>query len=236
MVARDLQADRRTSLPVCRRDRLAVSQPPVEADRVRPGDLAAGLAAQAHDAVDVREQRLGLRLAVAGAEDDQPDRSPGRAERLRERHGRDQLRAAISGLEEYAVLAAAAAEVDHRRPEPAQLAEHVEGPGRQPGLEREAAPKPAALQLLLDRARLLAECAGVDPARVGGQEQDRVLRHRRLGRREPAASMVSATIVGIVADEADCEGVRVASLRTWRRSFKVNPGRQGASAEHDGGP
>jgi hypothetical protein len=46
----------------------------------------------------VREQRLGLRFAVAGIEDDELDRGPCRAKRLRDRRGRDNLGTTIGSL------------------------------------------------------------------------------------------------------------------------------------------
>jgi hypothetical protein len=127
----------------------------------------------------MREQRLGLRGAVAGAQDDQLDGVPRRAKRRHERLGGDEQGAAIRGLEEHAALAAVTAEVDHDRPDLAQRAEQIERLHRPPRLELEAVPVTAALQLGPDRARFSVEGASIDPAGVGGQEQDGVLLHQR---------------------------------------------------------
>jgi len=118
-----LQADRGVALPVRRHDRLLLAERAVEADREGPRHVAGERATHPHDAVDVREQRLGRCLAVARAQDDQLDGSPRGAERLRDRCGRDGPGVAIRGLKEQTALAALAAEVDHRRLERTQLAE-----------------------------------------------------------------------------------------------------------------
>src|SRR6185295_16214208 len=109
----------------------------------------------------MREQRLGGARAEARAEDDQLDRGARGAERLRDRGGRDDLDAALGGLEDQAVLAAVAAEVDHRRPDLAQLAKQIQRLRRPPGLEREAIPVAGALELRSDRSRLAVERARV---------------------------------------------------------------------------
>src|SRR5262249_29386250 len=105
-----------------------------------------------------------LRLAITGIEDDQLDRLSRRVERLLECRGRDELRAAIGSLKEQpvrgpagCVLPAMTAEVDHRRLDPAQLAEQIERLCRPSGHELEGATEAAALQLHLDRARLSIE-------------------------------------------------------------------------------
>ena len=56
--------------------------------------------AHSEDAVDAGQQRCGLRLAVAGVEDDQLDRGTGRVERIFERAGRDKLGPTIGALKE----------------------------------------------------------------------------------------------------------------------------------------
>src|SRR5262249_23584454 len=106
-----------------------------------------------------------------------------------DRLGRDDPGPAIGARKEQAVSrrapdaapAAVTAEVDHRRPEPAQLAKQIEWLHRPPGLELEAVPVAAALQLHLDRAHLPIECEPIGIAWIGGQKQDRVLLHRYLG-------------------------------------------------------
>jgi len=144
-VVEALQADRGAPLLVRGRDRLAFSQPTVEADREVPGCVVADGASHSYDAIDMCQQRLGLHLAVTGIEDGQLHRGAGSAERLLERCRRDELSSTIRPLEEQAVLiavaaaisarrliwsglarlttAAVSAEVDHRRLELAQLAE-----------------------------------------------------------------------------------------------------------------
>ena len=102
------------------RDRLALAQAAVEADREATSGGITDCAAHANDAVDMREQRVGLHVAVAGGEDHEPNGAPGRAEGLLDRRRRYELRAAIGALKVQAVLAlvgvaAVAAEVDHRR-------------------------------------------------------------------------------------------------------------------------
>jgi hypothetical protein len=58
----------------------------------------------------------------------------------------------------------------------AQQVERLRGP---PGLELEAVPTAGALQLYLNRARLLIERPPVGTDRVRGDEEDRVRRHQR---------------------------------------------------------
>jgi hypothetical protein len=78
------------------RDRRAVAQAAVEADREGPGRVVDEPATHADDAVDVRPQRVGLDGAIAGAEDDELDRGPGSAERFLERLDRHQLRSEVA--------------------------------------------------------------------------------------------------------------------------------------------
>src|SRR5947207_2897379 len=73
-IAEPLQADRGASLLVRGGDRFALAEAAVEADREAPRRVVADRAAHAHDAADVRQQRPGLHLAVAGVQDDQLDR------------------------------------------------------------------------------------------------------------------------------------------------------------------
>jgi hypothetical protein len=81
-VGQPVEADRGAPLPVGRRDRLAFAEPAVEADREVPRRVIADRAAHSHYAVDMSQQRLGLRLAVAGAENHQLDRCTCRTERF----------------------------------------------------------------------------------------------------------------------------------------------------------
>ncbi len=98
-----LEADRGAALLVGGGDRLALSEPAVEADREAPRRAVADRAADPDDAVDAGQQRRGLRLAVTGAEHDQLDRRAGRGERVLERFGRDALGPAIGALEQQAL-------------------------------------------------------------------------------------------------------------------------------------
>ncbi len=112
-VAKALQADRGAALLVGSGDRFALAEATVEADREAARCVVADRAAHSDDAADVRQQRSGLRVAVAGGEDDQPDRGSGRAEGLLERGGRDELRATVCALEEQAVSRLAALRPGH---------------------------------------------------------------------------------------------------------------------------
>jgi hypothetical protein len=94
---------RGAALPVGVGDRFALADAAVEADREGSRRVVADRAAHSDDAADVRQQRPGLHVAIAGAQDDQLDRGSRRAEGLLESAGRDELRAAIGALEEQAV-------------------------------------------------------------------------------------------------------------------------------------
>lgn len=74
-----------------------------------------------------------------------------------------------------------ATEVNHRRPELSQVADHVQRFGRPPGHELKAVSPAAVLELELNRASLLVERERGRPTRVGSQKQDCVLHHRPHG-------------------------------------------------------
>jgi len=169
-------------------DRLAVTEATVEADREASRRTVGDRTAHSHDALDMCEQGLCLSLAVAGVEDHNLHRRPCRAKCLLQRYGRYELCTAIVALEEQAVrllyighaLATLAAKVDDRWLELAQLAKQIEWLRGPASLEHEAVPVAGALELLLNRACLAIQCESIEPARIGGQEQDRVFhRHCR---------------------------------------------------------
>ncbi|HWO17940.1 MAG TPA: hypothetical protein VNO30_04165 [Kofleriaceae bacterium] len=141
----------------------------VEADREGSRRGFVRRAADPHDMVDVREQRIRLHLAEAGAKNDQLDRGSSRAECLGQRCGRDELSVPLRGLEEQAVLSAVTAEVNHRRLELTQPADQIQRLHRPPGHELEAIPEAAALQLRLDRPHFSVDGPQIGSARVGGQ-------------------------------------------------------------------
>src|ERR1044071_3010595 len=101
-IGQTLQADRRTALKICGSHRLALAQPTVEADRKAPGGIVADRTMHSDDTSDVREQCLGLRVAVASVQHDQLDRFPCSAERLLNRCSRDELSTTVGTLEEQA--------------------------------------------------------------------------------------------------------------------------------------
>src|SRR5262245_55598855 len=150
--AEPAETDGCASLLVGGGDRCTLAEAAVEADREASRRVVVDRTAHPHDAADMRQQRLGLHVAVAGAHDDQLDRAARCAEGLLERLGRDQLGATIGPLEVQArlQLAAATGEVEHRRLEPAQLAEQIERLCGPSGHKLEAVPEAAALQLRMD--------------------------------------------------------------------------------------
>jgi hypothetical protein len=70
-VGEPLETDRSAALRVRGGDRLALAEAAVEADREGPHRFVGDRAAHPDDTADVPHQRLGVELAVAGAQDDQ---------------------------------------------------------------------------------------------------------------------------------------------------------------------
>jgi hypothetical protein len=194
-----VEVDRGPALLERRRDGLVLAQAAVEPDRKAPRRVVVDRSAHTDHAVDMGEQRLGDRRGVARVEHDEPDRRSHSIQRLRERPRRHHLAATVRTVEHHAGRLAAgrrggagdiatlhqirgrnwtravSAEVNNSGPQLAQLAQQVERLGRPPGHEVEPIPIASALQLDVDRARLLVERQAAGVARVGRQEQDHVL-------------------------------------------------------------
>ena len=176
-VGQPLELDRSHAMLERGRDGRALPQTAIEADREDPCHVSVGRCSEPDDALDMRQQRSGLGLAVTGAEHDQLDRRTRCAERFCNRVGRDELCTAVLCVEEQAVRTAVPAEMDHRRLDLAQRPEQIErlrGPSR---LELEMLSVAAAPQFYLDRTRLLVERELISAVGVGGQKQDRLPPH-----------------------------------------------------------
>jgi hypothetical protein len=109
------QIDRGAALLVGRCDRLTLGQATVETGREASRCDIAGCAAHSDDTLDVREQRVGLGVAVAGIENNHLDRGAHRAEGLRKRCRRNDPGITTWTLEAHLVPAAVPAEVNHHR-------------------------------------------------------------------------------------------------------------------------
>ena len=193
-----IQADRRLSLLVRARHRLALSQATVKPDHEAPCRVVMDRTTHPHDTVDMGSERVRLRVTIASVENHQLDRGASRTEGLLQRRRRYELSPAIGPLEEQAVwmfslmkaepahgilmsslyrgsvaghvLSAMAAEVNHRWLELAKLTEQVERLCSPPGHEFEAMPVTTALELHLNRTCLATECELVGSGRICSQE------------------------------------------------------------------
>src|SRR5262245_6711311 len=88
-----------TALLVSALDRCPVAEAAIESAGEVPRGFIAHRAAESREVVDGFQQRIGLVVAVAGAENDELDRGVGGVERLPDSVARQQLSSAIGALE-----------------------------------------------------------------------------------------------------------------------------------------
>ena len=188
-IGQPIEVDRRLGLLERCRDRLLLAQAAVEPDRKATRHVVVDRAAHAHDAVDVAAQGLGDRRRVAGVQHDEPDLGSHRTERACDRLGRHQLAATVRAVEYHATRLvrggrggdeiptlrpirgrgrprAVSAEVNDGGLQLAQFAQQIKRLGRPPGHEVEPVPVAGALQLDVDRARLLVRTYGFSTSRT----------------------------------------------------------------------